>query len=136
VSSRSAIPVTSLPKGHAFARVRFTIDRAQAAAYLEATGDTTDYGDALPPLAVVALALGALQEQIALPEGALHTGQEVEHRMPATAGEALELRGQVAMRSERQGFVITALDYTVSGVHGDVVTARTTIMAPAPGGGA
>jgi hypothetical protein len=122
--------ITALPKGHEFAPVSFSISREQAAAYLEATGDTADYGDAVPPLAIVALALGALQEQLSLPSGALHTGQEVTHEAEARTGAPLTLGGRVAMRSERQGFVATAIDYEVTDGSTRVLSARTTIMAP------
>ena len=132
MSPSTATPITALPKGHAFSPVSFSISPDDAAGYLAAVGDPGNYGDGLPPLAVVALALGALQQQISLPEGALHTGQEVEHHDVAAPGESLEMRGQVAMRSERQGYVITALDYRVSSARGPVLSARTTIMAPQP----
>ena len=122
--------VSALPKGHVFDLATFNVSAEQAAAYLAAVGDRTDYGEALPPLAIVALALQALQEQVALPDGALHTGQEVTHHAIARAGAQLTMRSEVGMRSERQGFVITALDYEVSSAEGPVVSARTTIMAP------
>ena len=123
-------PVTALPRGHTFDSVNFAITTQQAAAYLAAVGDRTDYGDALPPLAIVALALKALQEHVALPEGALHTGQEVAQHAIARPGETLTMHANVGMRSERQGFVITALDYEVSNDGGLVLSARSTIMAP------
>jgi hypothetical protein len=99
-------------------------------AYLAATGDTNAYGDEAPPLAVAALGLNALQEQISLPEGSLHTGQEVEHAAIARAGEALTLTGRIAQRSERQGYVITVIEFEVANASGVAIRARTTIMAP------
>jgi hypothetical protein len=110
--------------------VTFSVSTMQVRAYLDAIGDAGDYGDAVPPLAIVALALKALQDQLSLPDGSLHTGQEVEHCGVAGAGEPLTLAGRVAVRSERQGFVATAIDYEISGAVGMVVKARTTIMAP------
>ncbi len=112
----------------------FALTAEHARAYLDAVGDGNDYGETVPPLAAVALGLNALQEQIALPEGSLHTGQEVEHTAAVRAGEALTLTGRIAQRSERQGFVISVIEFEVSTAAGVAVRARTTIMAP--GGGA
>jgi hypothetical protein len=130
VTATTRQSIASLPKGHAFAPVTFTITAEQIASYLDAVGDRGDYGDAAPPLAVVALALNALQEQLSLPEGSLHTGQEVTHAAIVRAGEPLTLSGQVSARSERQGFVATALDYEIATNAGTAISARTTIMAP------
>ncbi len=117
----------------------------QVRAYLASIGDENDYGGTVPPLAAVALGLDALQEQIALPEGSLHTGQEVEHSAAVRAGETLLLTGRIAQRSERQGFVISVIEFEISAaevIHrGDAedagglgekvaIRARTTIMAP------
>ena len=75
--------------------------------------------------------VGALQEQISLPEGSLHTGQEVEQLGRIREGEELTLSGRIAQRSERQGFVISVIEFEISGGDGAAVRARTTIMAPA-----
>jgi hypothetical protein len=126
--------IAALPRGHELGPATFAIFPEQADAYARAVGDEADYGDAPPPLAVVALALRALQDTISLPEGSLHTGQEVEHHAAARLGEPLSMRGRVAQRSERQGFVISVIELEVASAGGSVLTARTTIMAP--GGGA
>ena len=129
-STSTPTSISALPRAHAFAAAAFSLSAEAVAAYLEATGDDGDYGEAVPPLAVVALGLNALQAQISLPEGSLHTGQEIEHERAALAGEALTLTGRIAQRSERQGFVISVIEFVVSSVAGVVVRARTTIMAP------
>lgn len=123
--------ISAFPRGHEFAPATFTVTAAQAAAYLAATGDAGDYRDALPPLAAVALGLGALQQHIALPEGSLHTGQEVEHERAAAPGAPLELRGRIAQRSERQGYVISVIEFEIAQAGETCIHARTTIMAPA-----
>ena len=123
--------IATLPRGHEFPPARFTLSAAEVAAYLAATGDGGDYGDETPPLAVVALGLQALQEYLFLPEGSLHTGQEVEHRSPARTGDALTLTGRVAQRSERQGYVISVIEFEIAASSGTCVRARSTIMAPA-----
>ena len=126
--------IAALPRGHDLPPATFAITPEQAHAYARAVGDAADYGDAPPPLAVVALALQGLQNTISLPDGSLHTGQEIEHHSAARIGEPLSMRGRVAQRSERQGFVISVIELEVSSAGRSVLTARTTIMAP--GGGA
>jgi hypothetical protein len=134
MTSPARTSISAFPRGHEFAAVQFVLTADRARAYLDAVGDANDYHDAVPPLAAVALGLNALQELIALPEGSLHTGQEVEHSAAVRAGEALTLTGRIAQRSERQGFVISVIEFEVSTAAGVAVRARTTIMAP--GGGA
>jgi hypothetical protein len=131
MTSRTPTSISSLVRGQELAPAHFTISRDRVAAYLEAIGDRGDYGDTVPPLAAVALALEALQSEISLPEGSLHTGQEVEHLAPLHAGAALTMTGRVAQRSERQGYVISVLELEVAGAAGVAVRARATIMAPA-----
>lgn len=130
MTSSTPTSISSLARGHELNPAHFTISRDRVTAYLQAVGDRGDYGDAVPPLAAVALALEALQSEISLPEGSLHTGQEVEHVATLHAGEPLTMTGRVAQRSERQGYVISVLELEISTNTGVAVRARATIMAP------
>ncbi|MDP9238291.1 MAG: MaoC family dehydratase [Chloroflexota bacterium] len=130
MTSPTRTSISSFPRGHEFPAVEFTISSADLGAYLDAVGDRNDYGGAVPPLCAVARALNALQEQIALPEGSLHTGQEVEHLSLVPAGQPLQLSGRIAQRSERQGFVISVIEFEVAASDGVALRARATIMAP------
>ncbi len=123
--------ISSFPRGHAFEPVSCTLTRARVSAYLAAVGDTNDYGDTVPSLAAVALGLEALQQFVLLPDGALHTGQEVEHEALVHVGESLTIIACIAQRSERQGHVISVVEFELSTTSGVAVRARSTIMAPA-----
>ncbi len=123
--------VSSVPRGTDLEPAHFTLARDRIDAYLRAVGDNNTYGDVVPPLAVVALALSELQEQVSLPEGALHTAQEVEHRRPVRPGEQLTLRPRIAQRSERQGFIISVIELDIAANDQPAIRARTTVMAPA-----
>lgn len=125
--------LATFPRGHEFANASFVLDEERLRAYLAATGDTNDYGGAVPPLAALALALEALQHEVSLPEGSLHTGQEVEHRSTLVTGETLHLTGRLAQRSERQGYAICVLELEISGSSGVGIRARSTIMTPLAG---
>ena len=131
MTSIARTSISDFPRAHEFAQSSFTLTTAEVAAYLAAIGDTNDYGDGIPPLALVALGLRALQETISLPEGSLHTGQEVEHESVVLAGAELTLKARIAQRSERQGYVISVIEFEISGDAGVAVRARATIMAPA-----
>jgi N-terminal half of MaoC dehydratase len=130
VTSTARTSISAFPRGHEFPPATFSLTPEGVHVYLAAIGDENGYGDTAPPLALAALGLNALQEQISLPEGSLHTGQEVEHSATARAGESLTLTGRIAQRSERQGFVISVIEFEIAGAAGIVIRARTTIMAP------
>jgi hypothetical protein len=131
MTSGSRTTISAFPRGHEFPPATFTLGADAVAAYLSALGDQGDYRGCVPPLAAVALGLSALQEQITLPDGSLHTGQEVEQTGLLREGEELTLTGRVAQRSERQGFVISVIEFEIIGSGEPAVRARTTIMAPA-----
>jgi MaoC dehydratase-like protein len=131
MTSPSRTSISAFPRGHEFPPSAFVLAAGDVAAYLSAVGDRNDYGGSVPPLAAVALGLAALQEHIALPEGSLHTGQEVEHESVARVGDTLTLRGRIAQRSERQGYVISVIEFEVASRDITHIRARTTIMAPA-----
>lgn len=130
MTSAARTSISAFPRGHEFPAAEFTISTTDVGDYLGAVGDSNDYRGAVPPLCAVALALNALQQQIALPEGSLHTGQEVEHLGLVPAGEPLRLRGRIAQRSERQGFVISVIEFEIAARDGVAVRARTTIITP------
>ena len=130
MASDTRASITLFLRGHEFTPVTFRVTADEVRAYLDAVGDTHDYDAAVPPLAAVALALGGLQREVALPDGSLHTGQEVEHEKPLSCGDELTMTGRLAQRSERQGFVICVLEFEVADGEGVGVRARATIMAP------
>lgn len=133
MTSPARTSISDFPRGHEFASSAFAISGAQAEAYLRAVGDTGNYARNVPPLAAVALGLAALQERIALPDGSLHTGQEVEHLASIAVGEPLTLSARVAQRSERQGMVISVIEFEIASTSSIAIRARSTIMAPARG---
>lgn len=123
--------LSALPAGHELAPATFSVSPERVASYLAATGDPTPYGDAVPPLCIVALGLAAVQEQVSLPDGALHTSQDLETHGIGRVGEELRLAARIAQRSQRQGYVISVVELAVEGADGPVLRARATIMAPA-----
>jgi hypothetical protein len=130
LSAPAPVSVLDLARGEALAGATFVISREDVDAYTGAVGDGNDYRGRVPPLCAVALALRSLQERLSLPDGTLHTSQEVEHLGEVRAGDALTINGRVAQRSERQGVTIVVLEYAIAVAGADRLRARTTIMAP------
>jgi hypothetical protein len=130
----------ALPKDHRFPATALQLTKADAGRYLAAVEDGNavylDHGLA-PPLAIAARALGALLEAIELPDGTLHTGQEIETRAALPLDAPLTMRGRVAQRSERAGMVICVLELEVSleGEDEPALVGRTTVLAPGGGSG-
>lgn len=128
----------SLAKGDALPPFPVVFGDADVRAYLDATGEPPERWDgaAAPPLAAGAFAIAALLERVALPDGALHAGQEFGFLRAVRPGEPLEAEVRVAQRSERGGALLLALDIELRGAGGEaVLRGRSTVAAPPPGGG-
>jgi hypothetical protein len=137
--------IRDLAKGYEFPSFSVALDPADVRRYLEAVEDTSEvyYEDTsaapqdrlpvlAPPLGVAALVLKALLEQLRLPEGALHTGQELEFRGELPADARLACRAHIAQRSELRGAVISVIEFEIAEERGDgspAIVGRTTIMA-------
>lgn len=125
--------LTDLTAGHEFEVVSFSLDKERVSAYLAATGDQPDFYEAgvvTPPLAIAAFALGALLEEVTLPEGTLHISENLSFSAPVPLGAAVECRTRLAQRSVRAGMVVSVLETEI--VHDGrlALTARATVMSP------
>ena len=133
-----ALDFHSLARGDALEPFALSVSADEARAYLAATGEPAGrWPDAVPPLAQGALLLGALLERMALPAGALHTGQEFAFLRAVAPDEPLEARIAVAQHGERRGSVIAAFDLELRDADGEpVLRGRSTVIAPARAEGA
>jgi acyl dehydratase len=125
--------LTDLSAGHIFDPITFTVDPDRARAYRAAAGDALslyDSSNVVPPLAVAALALGALLEQVSLPPGTLHASESLSFKAPVLAGASLECRASLAQRSQRAGWIVSVLDSEISHNGRVAVTARATVLSP------
>ena len=126
--------LTDLPAGHVFEPISFNIDAARIRAYLSAAGDTLSLYDAqgvAPPLAVAALALGALLESVSLPAGTLHASESLAFRAPVPLGAKVQCRATLTQRSQRAGYIVSVLDSEISVAGQTALTARATVLSPA-----
>ena len=104
-------------------------------AYLAATGESETpsaqlWAETVPPLALGAFILAALMEQLPLPFGAVHAGQEFQFHRPVAPGEELTARVTVARRAERHGSLFTAFEIELRAGDELVAGGRTTIVNP------
>ena len=138
MAAPARVPLTELPKDHQFPTAAFSISPEGVTRYLDAVGDANavyvDRGLA-PPLAVAALALGALLDVLELPMGTLHTGQEIEAQGGVPLGATLALSGRIAQRSERAGLVISVIEFAVTpeGSAQPALTGRSTVVVQGSG---
>ena len=127
--------LTDLPAGHVFEPITFRITPGAARAYRDAAGDTLNlYAQlgAVPPLAVAALALGALLQQVSLPPGTLHASESLRFSARVPTGATVECRATLAQRSQRAGWIVSVLDSQISCEGRPAVSARATVLSPAP----
>ncbi len=126
--------LTDLAAGHVFPAIRFSVDASRARAYLAATGDSLDIYEregVAPPLAVAALALGALLEEVSLPDGTLHASESLTSSAAVPLGAELECHATLTQRSVRAGYVVSVLDSKILLNGTTAISTRATVMSPA-----
>jgi len=130
--------IEALEKGHQFSATSFVLDEEAVARYVEAVEDEAlprlaqAEGKAwVPPMAVAALALRSLMEEMVLPAGAIHVSQELEFVRAVEAGERITCRAWLSHRSQRGGWWVLAVEMEGAGESGQPVLAgRSTVMVP------
>lgn len=128
-----SIDFHALRRGDRLPPIAFVVTREEVRAYLAATGESVEaWRTGVPPLALGAYVLAGLMEEMPLPPGALHAGQEFEFLSPVTQGEPLEAELTVAQQSERQGSNIVVFASELRAGERAVLRGRTTVMAPVP----
>jgi hypothetical protein len=126
--------LTDLAAGHVFEPIVFTVDAGKARAYRNAVGDTNPFYEVeglVPPLALAALTLGALLNQVGLPPGTLHVNESMESHRAVAVGTSVECRATLAQRSQRAGWIVSVLDSQISLDGAPALSARATVLSPA-----
>ncbi len=104
--------------------------------YLTAVGDALPiYRDAgiAPPLLLAARVVGRLLELLSLPDGTIHSLQDVETVNPPAIGARVAASAVVAPVRERAGMRFLTVNYRVTdaGSGADLQRGRTTVLLPA-----
>ena len=130
--------IEALEKGHQFSATSFVLDEEAVACYVEAVEDEAlprlaqAEGKAwVPPMAVAALTLRSLIEEMTLPAGSIHASQELEFVRAVEAGERITCRAWLSHRSQRGGWWVLAVEMEGADESGQAVLAgRLTVMVP------
>jgi acyl dehydratase len=117
---------------------RFELDAGTIRDYVAAVDDGSpvqvdaDGGAPLaPPMAVAALMLRGVVNDLALPGGTLHTGQEMEFLRTVRAGDELDCTATVAQSSVRGGRRFVVFRLAVENGDGQtVLNGTSTLMVP------
>jgi hypothetical protein len=122
-----------LTEGYHFPEADYRLTPELVAAYLDAVEDVTNYadGDRVPPLAVAALAMASLSKFVDMPDGSIHTQQEVTFYAPVRVGDQIICRSWVSQKRERGRFNLMAVDLSVlDAAGGEVLTGKTSFVLP------
>ena len=128
----------ALAAGQELCRHTYTLDESFVAAYVAAVEDesgalTGDCGEPLvPAMAVAALSVQGVIQELRIPGGTLHAGQEFEFQSAVQVGQSLECVATLAQHSARGGWRFLVIDCEVTGeCSAPVMTGKSTIMIPA-----
>ena len=104
--------------------------------YLDAVGDTSSVyleTGTPPPLMLTARVVGLLLERLSLPDGAIHSLQDVETVNAPLIGSEVSATAQLEPARERSGMCFLTVNYSVA--YADVGTelqrGKTTVLLPA-----
>jgi acyl dehydratase len=130
--------IEALEKGQQFSAASFVLDEEAVARYLEAVEDEAlprlaqaESKAWVPPMAVAALALRSLMEEMTLPAGSIHASQELEFVRAVEAGERITCRAWLSHRSQRGGWWVLAVGMEGTDESGrPVLAGRLTVMVP------
>ena len=127
---------SQLNSGDLISSQTYLLDRDTVDRYVEAVEDNSDRreGKLAPPMAVAALGLRGVVNDLQIPGGALHAGQELQFLGNVEVGETLECNAVLAQNFVRGGwrFLVVELDVKTAGGH-RVMSGKSTIMVPENG---
>ena len=111
---------------------RYVLDDAAVSAYVEAVGDSSASPSTAPPMAIAALSLKGVVQDLAIPGGTLHVGQEIQFKGAVSPPETLDCRATLLQNSVRGEwrFLVVQLEVEDSGGR-QVMDGKSTIMVPA-----
>ena len=113
------------------------LDAALVSRYADAVEDragprsSVDGRHQVPPMAIAALSLRGVLQDLAIPGGTLHVGQELEFHRALEVGAKLDCRATLAQNSVRGEwrFLVVELE-VVNGAGVVVMTGKSTIIVP------
>ena len=132
-----AVDYSKLTTGQIVSHHTYQLDEDMVGEYLDAVKDVSDLplrddGRRLvPPMSMAALSLRGVVQDLQIPGGTLHVGQEFEFTKAVTVGSTLECEATLAQNSVRGGMRIMVVTSTVRDADGvEVMSGKSTIMLP------
>lgn len=134
------VDYSTLAVGQEVSNRSIRVDAGAVMKYVGAVDDATALpggpGEAkAPPMAVAALGLRGVLDDLGIPSGALHAGQELSFSGPVDVDARLTCRATVARNSVRRGsrFVDIAMS-VLDEEDGEVMSGTTTLIMPGEAG--
>ena len=94
--------------------------------------DPADEPPTVPPMAVATFALRGVLDDLGIPEGTIHVGQEMAFLSAVAAGEELNCKAVISQNAVKTGYRLLAVGMEVhDGRDRQVMTGKSTILVPA-----
>ena len=137
----STIDYAALAIGQEVSRQSYVLDKKSVDLYMEAVQDNSsmdtpyeyvDLPNLAPPMSVAALSLRGVVNDLKIPGGTLHVGQEMTYTKPVEVGEQLDCVAVLTSNNVRGDWRFMVVDLQVSNSAGKIVMGgKSTIMLPA-----
>ncbi len=131
------VDYSALALGQRISDRTFRLDAETVARYAEAVGDQCALRDPddgvayVPPMAIGALSLRGVIDDLAIPGGTLHVAQEIDFLGAVKVGETLKCEATLAQKSVRGGVRFVVVRMAVSDSTGcQVMKGKSTITIP------
>jgi len=134
-----AMPIdySTLVSGQEISNRTYDLDATVVSRYVEAVADQAslrseaDGRELVPPMAVAALSLRGVVNDLAIPGGTLHAGQELEFKKTVAIGDTLACRATLLQNSVRGEWRFIVVQLGVEDDDGrEVMAGKSTIMLP------
>lgn len=129
-----SVDYANIEPGYVISSAGYTFSAKDVEAYLAATGDDgslTHDAYTIPPMAVAALSMGAISEDISFPDGAVHVSQQMEFRGTVKVGESVVCTSTVLTQRRRGSFNMLTLGIEVKNdIEAVVYYGKTTVLLP------
>lgn len=139
--STPTIDYAALAIGQEVSRQSYVLDKKSVDLYMEAVQDNSsmdtpyesvDLPNLAPPMSVAALSLRGVVNDLKIPGGTLHVGQEMTYTKPVEVGEQLDCVAVLTSNNVRGDWRFMVVDLQVSNSAGKIVMGgKSTIMLPA-----
>lgn len=127
-----------LQPGQEISRHSYQVDQSMVSDYLTAVQDANDSlldsgGEQLvPAMAVASLSIRGVVQDLRIPGGTLHAGQEFEFMSAVAVGSSLDCVATLVQNSVRGDWRFLVIDcHVTDGDSADVMSGKSTIMVPA-----